>query len=269
MKAMDLDGFVIDLDGTVFRGEQVVEGAQQAIASLRAAGKRLVFLSNRGNISREMCLAKLRRLGVEASLDEIILSSTVTARYLREHHPGCEAWTLGDWGLQDELAAGGITLAVRPELADWLVITLHETLTYHELNEAFRAVRHGARIIATNEDRSFPGEFGDHIDVAGMIGAIAASTGAQVELVVGKPSLLMAEAALAALQLPAERCLMIGDSLASDIGLGKRSGMKTALVLTGSTTTEAAGLWPARPDWIWSSIGELTTKAAVKGEGMT
>ncbi|GFN30189.1 HAD-IIA family hydrolase [Paenibacillus xylaniclasticus] len=257
MIAAALDGFVIDLDGTVFRGDRVIEGAPEAIATLRQAGKRFVFLSNRGNISRAMCRARLSRYGIEAAEEEIVLSSTVTARYLLDREPDSRVWTLGDDGLREELASCGIMHAERPEAADWLVITLHETLTYRDLNEAFRAVRHGARIIATNEDRSFPGAEGDQIDVAGMIGAITASTGAKVEVVVGKPSAYMAEAALSALGLPADRCLMIGDSIESDIGLGKRSGMKTALVLSGSTVEGTDESWTARPDWVWSSIAEL------------
>lgn len=267
MIATTLDGFVIDLDGTVFRGDRIIEGAPEAIAALRAAGKRLVFLSNRGNISRAMCQERLNRYGIAAELSEIVLSSTVTARYLRKHAPGCRVWTLGDPGLREELESFDIVHAEQPEAADWLVITLHETLTYRDLNDAFRAVRHGARIIATNADRSFPGLTGEQIDVAGMIGAITASTGAEVELIVGKPSSLMAEAALSTLGLSANQCLVIGDSMESDIGLGKRAGMKTALVLTGSTADAPAGLWPARPDWIWPSIAELASIARDKGEG--
>ncbi|WP_127532538.1 HAD-IIA family hydrolase [Paenibacillus kobensis] len=267
MIATALDGFVIDLDGTVFRGDCIIDGAPEAIAALRQAGKRFVFLSNRGNISRTMCQERLSRYGIEASEEEILLSSTVTARYLRDREPDCQVWTLGDAGLREELASFGIAHADRPEDADWLVITLHETLTYRDLNAAFRAVRHGARIIATNEDRTFPGADGDQIDVAGMIGAITASTGAKVEVVVGKPSAYMAEAALSALELPAERCLVIGDSVESDIGLGKRAGMKTALVLSGSTVQSSDGLWPARPDWVWPSIAELIRLVGNKGEG--
>ncbi|WP_212959846.1 HAD-IIA family hydrolase [Cohnella xylanilytica] len=258
MDAM-FEGFIIDLDGTVYRGRRAIEGAAEAIARLKRMGKRVVFLSNRGNYSREMCAAKLRGMGVEAREEEIVLSSTVAALYLKRNHPRDAVWTLGDEGLRDELRVHGVSLAAKPEAAEWLVITLHETLTYRDLNEAFRAVRHGARILATNADRSFPGDDGEAIDVAGMIGAIEAATGRKAEVVIGKPSRLMAEAALEALGLPAERCLVVGDSLASDIAMGRQAGIAAALVLTGSVSreeAEAAG--PAlRPDWIWSSLAEL------------
>ncbi|MFD2613365.1 HAD-IIA family hydrolase [Paenibacillus gansuensis] len=251
------DGYVIDLDGTVYRGKQMIEGANTALHGLKDQGKRLVFLSNRGNISRRMCHEKLTGMGLDIRPEEILLTSTVTGMYLRERHPGEAVWILGEQGLAEELAAHGVPLAPKPEEAAWLVITLHETLTYAELNEAFRAVRHGAGIIATNGDRMFPGDAGDSIDVAGMIGAIAYSTGKEPDVVIGKPSRLMAEAALAVLGLPPERCLVVGDSLPSDIGLGKMAGMGTALVLTGSSTREDAAASEWKPDYVLESIQVL------------
>jgi arabinose operon protein AraL len=253
----NMDGYVIDLDGTVYKGLQAIDGAMETIAYLKSIGKKIVFLSNRGNISRKMCHDRLLRMGINVQEEEILLTSTVTAHYLRDHEAQAQVWVLGEQGLRDELELAGMKLSEKPELADWLVITLHETVTYKELNEAFRAVRHGARIIATNDDKTFPGDGGDCIDVAGMIGAIESSTDQKVEIVIGKPSLRMAEAALKVLGLPAERCMIIGDSLASDIQLGKNAGMMTTLVLTGSVNREAAEASIVRPDMIWNSLADL------------
>ncbi|MCA0756958.1 HAD-IIA family hydrolase [Paenibacillus sp. N4] len=261
-----IEGFIIDLDGTVYRGKRPIAGAVEAIAELKRQGKKTAFLSNRGNISRKMCKDKLSAMGLDVLEEEILLSSTVTANYLRTFYKHSQVWTLGDAGLLEELAAAGLTLADKPESADWLVITLHETLTYKELNEAFRAVRSGARIIATNADKTFPGDEGDSIDVAGMIGAIVASTGKEVEVVIGKPSAVMAEAALNVLGLPPSSCLVIGDSLASDIQLGKQAGMRTALVLTGSAKREEAKASEWQPDWIWESLADVTQAAAFAAE---
>lgn len=266
MRLDGIEGFIIDLDGTVYRGSQAVEGALEAIASLRKQGKRVVFLSNRGNISRVMCQEKLLGMGIIAVAEEILLSSSVTAGYLKMNDPQAKVWTLGDTGLREELLSWDITLANIPEEADKLVITLHENLTYKELNLAFRAVRGGAEIIATNADKSFPGEEGESIDVAGMIGAIVSATGKEVKTVIGKPSPVMAEAALRTLGLPPESCIVIGDSLPSDIALGKRAGMKTALVLSGSTSRQDAELAKERPDAIWDSIAELASLLEPKEE---
>lgn len=252
-----VEGIIIDLDGTVFKGKEAIAGSAEAIKFLKTRGKPLVFLSNRGNISRRMCYEKLQSMGIRVEESELLLTSTVAASYLQRHCPGSNVWVLGEQGLADELVLAGHQLADAPERADWLVITLHETLTYRDLNMAFRAVRGGARIIATNADRSFPGDDGDAIDVAGMIGAITNSTGASVEVVVGKPSRYMSEAALQALGVPAERCLVIGDSLESDIGLGKAAGMQTALVLSGSTKPDQLAGAAHEPDYVWNSLSDV------------
>ncbi|ANE48377.1 haloacid dehalogenase [Paenibacillus swuensis] len=253
----DIQGYIIDLDGTVYRGKHLIKGADAAIAHMKSQGKKVVFLSNRGNISREMCHAKLLAMGLDIAAEDILLTSTVTGMYLSQEHSGRPVWVLGEQGLKDELRTHGIPIAGKPEDAAWLVITLHETLTYAELNDAFRAVRHGAGIIATNGDRMFPGDDGDSIDVAGMIGAITYATGVEPEVVIGKPSRRMAEAALAVLGLPAGQCMVIGDSLTSDIALGKQSGMATALVLTGSATREDAAASEWQPDVVVASLLDI------------
>jgi len=253
------DGLILDLDGTVYTGYRPIEGAAEAIAWLRSRGKRIVFLSNRGNISRAMCRDRLEAIGVSCGADEIILTSSVVSRYLAEHEPDARVWVLGEQGLRDELALHGLRFAARPQEATRLVVTLHETLTYAELNDAFRAVRAGARIIATNDDRTFPGEDGEAIDVGALIAALTHATGVEADTVVGKPSPIMAKAALDRLGLPPERCLVVGDSLRSDIAMGRRAGIRTALVLTGSATREAAmALDPdERPDWILDSLADI------------
>jgi len=253
------DGFILDLDGTVFKGSRPIDGAAEAIAYLQSRGKRVVFLSNRGNLSRRMCRERLGAFGIACEEEDIILTSSVVSRYIRVREPDARVWVLGEQGLREELALHGVRFAAAPREADLLVVTLHETLTYAELNDAFRAVRAGARIIATNEDKTFPGEDGEAIDVGGLLAALTHTTGAKVDTVVGKPSPLMAEAALDRLGLPPERCLVAGDSLGSDIALGKRAGIRTALVLTGSATREMAmALEPdERPDWILDSLADI------------
>ncbi len=259
MAKLDAAGFLIDLDGTVFRGRELIDGAKEAVHTLQSLGKAVVFLSNRGNLSRAMCRKKLLGAGIRTDERSIVLSSSVTASFLKKHYPLSKVWVLGEKGLTDELALAGVVLAQNPQAADWLVISLHETVTYEDLNLAFKAASSGARIIATNRDRSFPNEGGHAMDVAGMIGAIEASAGAKTELVIGKPSWLMAEAACEALGLPLEECAIIGDSLESDIAMGRLYGMKSVLVLTGSAKLGEPRLY--EPDIVLDSIKDLTELA--------
>jgi arabinose operon protein AraL len=250
-------GLIIDLDGTVFRGDSFIPGAADAIRRAAASGRRIVYLSNRGNMDRDAVRKKLSDGGIAADREDILLSSSVAATFLSRYYRRIRVWTLGEEGLREELRLAGVPLADKPEEADWLVISLHERVTYEELNDAFKAARSGARILATNADRSFPRQDGAAIDVAGMIGAITSTTGRPVDIVVGKPGWLMAEAALGRLQLEPDECLVIGDSLESDIALGRMFGMKTALVLTGSTSASKAEASRHKPDYIWPSIAEL------------
>jgi len=250
VKHAETVGYIIDLDGTVYAGNELIAGARESVSFLQSNQIPFVFLSNRGNYSRLMCQQKLKALGIEVSIEQIVLSSTVTARFLQSYYKKDLIWTLGDNGLAEELQSHGLQLADEPELADWLVITLHEQLTYHDLNQAFRAARAGARIIATNEDRSFPRDDGECIDVAGMIGAVTNASGRAVDLVMGKPSMIMAEAALSQLSLSAGQCIVIGDSLASDIQLAHRNQMRSVLVQTGSTTKKQLESCSLKPNWI-------------------
>lgn len=259
MAKLDASGFLIDLDGTVFKGQELIDGAAEAIHTLQSLGKSVVFLSNRGNLSRAICRKKLLGAGIRTDERSIVLSSSVTASFLKKHYPLSKVWVLGEKGLTDELALAGVAMAQKPQAADWLVISLHETVTYEDLNLAFKAASSGARIIATNRDRSFPNEGGHAMDVAGMIGAIEASAGAKTELVIGKPSWLMAEAACEALGLPPVECAIIGDSLESDIAMGRLYGMKSVLVLTGSAKLGEPRLY--EPDIVLDSIKDLTELA--------
>jgi arabinose operon protein AraL len=255
----EIEGVLIDLDGTIWKGNELISHADKAVAYLRSLGKRIVFVSNRGNWSRRMCHERLGRFGIAAEEEDIILSSTVTAQFLRKHYPLCQVWTLGDEGLREELRHHQVPLAPAPEDADFLIITLHETMTYRDLDLAFRAVHHGARIIATNIDKTFPSEHGNAIDVAGMVGAIEAAASRKVELVLGKPSCFMVETALRQLKVPPNRCLVIGDSVESDIRMGRMYGMKTALVLTGNTKRNELEAWreKERPDYVMDSIYDI------------
>jgi len=227
------------------------------VRRLLREGKRVVFVSNRGNISRSMCRDKLARMGLDVPADTLLLTSTAAGMYLRERDPSAAVWTLGERGLREELETFGIRHAERPEAAGWLVITLHETVTYRDLNLAFRAVRNGARILATNDDRVFPAADGDALDVAGMIGAVCYPAGKWPEVVIGKPSAWMAEAALRTLGLPPERCLVVGDSLRSDVALAKQNGMAAALVLTGLTDRANAFSGEYKPDYVLESLAHL------------
>jgi len=249
-------GWLLDLDGTVYLGERLIAGAVEAIGALRQAGRRVVFLSNKPLQTRADYAAKLRRLGVEARSDEVINSSLVLARHLRGIDPGAPVYVIGEPPMRDELRAHGF-LVRDDERVRWVVIAFDRTFSYAKLDTALQAVRGGARLIATNADRTCPVEGGEIPDCAGMIAAVEAVTGHAVETVVGKPSPIMLEVALDALGVAPADAVIVGDRIETDIAMGKRGGLGAILVLSGVTRPGDRRIADLAPDHVLGSIGEL------------
>jgi phosphoglycolate/pyridoxal phosphate phosphatase family enzyme len=250
-------GWLFDLDGTVYRGDTLIPGAAETIAGLRAAGRRVAFLSNKPLQTRADYAAKLTRLGVPTRADEVINSSLVLARHLAGLDPGAPVFVIGEPPLLAELADHGFE--VRPDhQVRWVVIAFDRTFDYAKLNTALQAVkRAGARLIATNPDRTCPTDDGEIPDCAGMIAAVEAVTGRTVEIIVGKPSPIILEVALQALGVAAADCVIVGDRIETDIVMGRRLGLATVLVLSGITAAADPRIPELAPDAVIGSIREL------------
>ena len=249
-------GWLFDLDGTVYLGERLIPGADAAIAALRAAGRRVAFLTNKPLQTRTEYAAKLTRLGVPAAPDDVINSSLVLARYLRDRDPGAPVFVIGEPPMQEEMRAHGFEVR-GDERVRWVVIAFDRTFDYAKLNTALQAVKQGARLIATNPDRTCPVEGGEIPDCAGMIAAVEAVTDRKVETIVGKPSPIILEVALAALGVPAGEAVMVGDRIDTDIVMGRRLGLGTVLVLSGVTRADDPRIAAVAPDHVVRSIEDL------------
>jgi len=250
------EGWLFDLDGTVYRGEALIPGAAATIATLRAAGRRVAFLSNKPLQTRADYAAKLTRLGVPTTTADVVNSSLVLARYLRRLDPGAPVFVIGEPPLCAELSAHGFEIRADQHVR-WVVIAFDRTFDYAKLNTALQAVRQGARMIATNPDRTCPIDDGEIPDCAGMTAAVEAVTGRTVETVVGKPSPIMLEVALERLGLTARECAVVGDRIETDIAMGKQLGLATVLVLTGVTVESDPRIAEIGPDLVLPSIREL------------
>lgn len=249
--------YLVDLDGTVYLGERLVPGAGEAIAALRAAGRRICFLSNKPLQSRADYAAKLARLGVPATPEDVVNSSYVLARYLAREAPGARCFVIGEPPLVAELRAAGLA-PVEDARVDYVVVAFDRTFDYHKLNVALQAVtRHGARLIGTNPDRTCPVEGGEIPDAAGMIGAVEGVTGRRVDPVVGKPSRITLDVALERLGVAPDECAVVGDRLETDIAMGRAAGLPTILVLTGVTRPDDPAILRWRPDHVVGSLADL------------
>ncbi len=263
-----VDGFVFDLDGTVYLGEAALPGSVDGIAELRRRGKRVLFVSNKPLEPRELYAAKLTRLGIPTSPHEVITSAFVLGYHLAQTWPTLRLYVIGEENLRAELRSHGLTVideltdqdaktVLDPKGIDAVIVAFDRTLDYRKLNTAYQALRQGARFFATNADKTCPMPGGAIPDAGATLAALEHISGRQVELVAGKPSTLIAQVALEQLGIPAYRCMMVGDRLETDIRMGQQAGMVTAVVLTGVATRAQAQQMPTPPDYVIENLGEL------------
>lgn len=251
------DGYIFDLDGTIYLGDILLPGAPELLAALRAEGRKIAFLSNNPTRTREQYVDKLRGFGLEAELSEVVNSSHVMVQWLLEHAPGATLFVCGEPPLVGELVDAGFPMSEEAGKIDFVVASFDRTFVYHKLQVAFDAIRAGARLVATNPDRFCPVPGGGEPDAAAIIAAIEACTNSRCEVNVGKPSPIMARTVSNMLGLAPERCIMVGDRLMTDIKMGADAGMATALVLTGDSTRADLPTAPAQPTYVIDALLEL------------
>lgn len=248
-------GIIFDLDGTVYRGEQLIPGARETIERMRAQQHPLVFVTNAIETVAEH-VDKLARLGVRVTPAEIITAAVAFIDYLRKAMPGACVFALADPVLIEQLAPH-VRFSENPDEIEIVIASTDRSFDYRKLTIAFHALKRGARFWATNADATWPQNGTEIPDVGAIIGALEGCTHRKVELVTGKPSRLVAELALARLKRRANECVIVGDSLASDITLGKNAGMKTCLVLTGVTHRAHLNDANVQPDVVINSIADV------------
>jgi len=253
-------GFIFDLDGTVYLSDKLIPGADRVIRLLREKGKKVVFLSNKPIQTREDYASKLTRLGIPTRPEEVINSSLVMTNYLKKIAPNAKIFVVGEVPFIEELRGAGFAITDEPKEVEYVVVAFDRTFDYRKLNISFQAIKLGAHFVATNPDRTCPVEGGEIPDCAGMIAAIEAVTQKKVEVIVGKPSPLMIQAALDVMGLKPEDCILIGDRLETDIKMGKEAGIATGIVLTGVTnerTLKEIKHTSVQPDFVFQSIADV------------
>ncbi|OCA84512.1 HAD family hydrolase [Bacillus sp. FJAT-27225] len=254
-------GFIFDLDGTVYLDDQVIDGAVEAINSLRDRGHKVIFLTNKSIATRYDYVNKLNKFGIQVSLDEVINSNFITVKYLKETMKDEDSvLVIGEEPLFEELKAEHIKLTDDPNQATHVVLGWDRQFNYEKLNAAYQAWINKATILATNPDRTCPVYGGGEIpDCGAMIGALEGATGQPIDFIIGKPSRLTAEFVInEILQLHPDQCFMVGDRLETDIRMGVENGLNTVLVLTGITTADMVKNAVYKPTYVLDSIKEIT-----------
>lgn len=253
-------GYIFDLDGTVYLDEQLISGANEAIETLVARGDKVVYLTNKSIETVESYVQKLNKLGIKAKRENVVNSNLLVARYLKSKLKSYEkVMIIGEKPLYDEVEKFGVEVSSNPNEVKYVVLGWDREFSYKKLNNAFQAWLNGAKVIATNPDRTCPVKDGQIPDCGAMIGAMEGATGEKIEKILGKPSCLAAEFIVKdILELPAERCFMVGDRLETDIKMGLDYNLNSVLVLTGITTNAMVKESKYKPDFVIDSIKDIT-----------
>lgn len=247
-------GFICDMDGVIYRGNQLLPGVREFVDWLNAHEKRFLFLTNSSERSPKELRQKLLRMGLDISEEHFYTSALATAAFLSKQAPGCTAYVIGAPGLVNALYDVGITMNdVDP---DYVVVGETATYNYEMIAKAVRLVLGGARLIATNSDLTGPTELGIAPACRSLVAPIELATG-KTAYFMGKPNPLMMRTGLRLLGVHSEDAAMVGDRMDTDMIAGLESGLSTVLVLSGCTSRRDVDNYPYRPNYILDGVGQI------------
>lgn len=253
----NIQGALIDLDGTVYRGNQLIPNANDGILALKSAGVELVFLSNNATKRPIEYREKLGTLGVDVPTDRVLNSAAISADYLATNHSGAGVFVLGESSLKAELVEADLDVVDDPSCTDIVLVSMYFDFDYDDLQHVLDADRAGGTLLyATNPDRTCPVEGGEVPDAGAIIGAVEGLLGREIDRVLGKPSQVTIDVALDRIGLEPDECVMIGDRLETDIRMGQIAGMETALVCSGVTKRADLAGADIEPDHVLDSLAD-------------
>jgi 4-nitrophenyl phosphatase len=254
---MTYRGVVLDVDGTVVRGDTPIPGAHDALDTLDDAGLRRLFLSNNPTKAPSAYVDRFDRAGFAVDADEVMTSGTVTVRYLREHHADDTLFLVGEEGFRTQLDEADLSVVDDPDAAEAVVVSIDREFHFDRLTAALRALDDGIPFIGTDPDVTIPTDEGLIPGSGAIIRAVAGVAERDPDRVLGKPDEYAQTLALDYLGVPAADCLVVGDRLNTDIALGARAGMTTVLVRTGVTDEDTLNTSDVRPDYVVDSIADI------------
>lgn len=248
--------FIFDLDGTVYRGDSIIINADVTINTLKSLGKRVLFISNKTTGTIKEYYNFLKSFGLDIKEDEIVNSTIVLKNYLLKNYPAEKFYAIGEQVFIDELISAGLKYSDNPNEIEILIVTLDRTLNYEKLEVAAKALENGARFFAANIDDTCPVEGGEVLDAGSTISALEKRTHKKLELHFGKPSEFMMNEIKTIFNGDLSSTLLLGDRLETDISMGNKLGVDTALVSTGVKLYEN-GNSDIKPTYYLNSVADL------------
>ena len=247
--------FLLDMDGTFYLGNRLIEGSLDFLSALEKTGRTARFLTNNSSRSAASYREKLRSMGVPQRYCDVISSAHAAGRYCLEHFPGGLGYLLGNPALREEMLGMGLQLT--QEHPDYVLVGFDTTLTYEKLAKACDEVRSGKPFVATHPDLNCPTETGFLPDIGAILAFIEASTGRRPDAILGKPYRGIVEEALRRTGFPLSQLAIVGDRLYTDVKTGASHGMTSILVLSGEATLEDVKKSDTEPDLIFTRLGDM------------
>jgi NagD protein len=255
-------GYLIDMDGVIYRGSQIIPGADRFIRELQEKDIPFFFLTNNSQRTRRDVATKLNRMGIAVGENHIFTCAMATARFMAQQRPNGTAYVIGEGGLLQALHQNGY--AIVDHDPDYVVVGEGRTFNFEMVEAAVSMLLKGAKLIATNLDPNCPTQSGTRPGCGAIVAMLETASGIKA-LSVGKPSPVMMRTVRKELGLSAAETIVIGDTMETDILGGVQLGYKTILVLSGGTRREDLPRFAFRPDLVVDSIGQLShTKLAAE-----
>ena len=250
--------FLLDMDGTIYLGNRLIDGADIFLKELQNRNIRYIFLTNNSSKNKNEYLKKLKNMGIDVEIDNIFTSGEATTIYLNKLKKGANIFLLGTKALEDEFINAGFNLIKeRGKDIDFVVLGFDTTLTYEKIWIACEYIAEGKKFIATHPDFNCPLDGGKFMpDTGSMIELIKASTG-KSPLVIGKPNRYIIDAILEKYSLKKEDLVIVGDRLYTDIRTGIDNNITSILVMSGETDEEMVKNTEYIPDYIFNSVKEI------------
>ncbi|HEY2903046.1 MAG TPA: HAD-IIA family hydrolase [Polyangia bacterium] len=247
-------GFLIDMDGVMYRGSKAIRGAADFISQLQQVNHPFLFLTNNSQRSRRDVCLRLRRMSIRVGEKQIFTCGMATARFLARQNPGGSAYVIGEGGLVTALHTNGFVFD--DQKPDYVIVGEGKTLNMEMLEKAVTLINNGARLVATNLDPHCPTETGTRPGCGAVISLLEAATGRKA-LGIGKPSPITMQEAARELGTAPEDTVVIGDTMDTDILGGVQLGFRTVLVLSGGTKRADVDKYAFRPTYVVNSINDL------------
>lgn len=257
----DIKCYLLDMDGTIYLGNELIEGAKEFLQKLKEKNIKYIFLTNNSSKNKDRYVEKLNKLGIEAVREDVFSSGEATTIYLKKKKAGAKIFLMGTKDLEDEFINAGFELVKeRNQKIDFVVLGFDTTLTYEKLWIACEYIANGIEYIATHPDFNCPLEGGKFMPDAGaMMAFIKASTGKE-PIVVGKPNRHIIDAIIEKYSLKKSELAMVGDRLYTDIRTGIDNGLTSILVMSGETDKKMLAETKYIPDFVFESVKELKEK---------